>query len=148
MAAEQGQAAAQTPLPLSLPTVTQTDSRQQSCQRRGRGVATLPDTFAAPVTLVCQTNCRATHAVGYAMLHSFVGCWYCQPKCPRVTGCNKLQSKSSCCRSHQQRRVDDDDDDAASHNTPPSTPATPRVWTVECPQPDTVSLCLSVCLSI
>lgn len=51
---------------------------------------------------------------------------------------------------HQQRRVVDA---AASHNTPllpnPNVAsATPPAWTVECPQPDTVSLYLSVCLSV
>lgn len=51
---------------------------------------------------------------------------------------------------HQQRRVVDA---AASHNTPlhpnPNVaPATPPAWTVECPQPDTVSLYLSVCVCI
>lgn len=118
-------------------------------------MATLPDTFVAPVTLVCQTNCSA-HTQSVMPRYSFVGCCHAA----RLPSSNWLQQATvreqlllphpfAKYERHQQRRVDA----AASHNAPlhpnPNVaPATPPAWTVECPQPDTVSLYLSVRLSI
>lgn len=153
---------AQTPTPLclsslSLPTVTQATADNRLGKVGAGGVATLPDTFVAPVTLVCQTNCSA-HTQSVMPRYSLWGA-------ARMPSSNWLQQATvreqlllphpfAKYERHQQRRVVDA---AASHNTPlhpnPNVaPATPPAWTVECPQPDTVSLYLSVrlciCLSV
>lgn len=62
----------------SLPTVTQaTADNRLATGAAGKvgagGVATLPDTFVAPVTLVCQSNCSA-HTQSVMPRYSFVGC--------------------------------------------------------------------------
>lgn len=63
---------------LSLPTVTQATADNRLATGAGGkvgagGVATLPDTFVAPVTLVCQSNCSA-HTQSVMPRYSFVGC--------------------------------------------------------------------------
>lgn len=58
---------------LSLPTVTQATADNRLGKVGAGGVATLPDTFVAPVTLVCQSNCSA-HTQSVMPRYSFVGC--------------------------------------------------------------------------
>lgn len=139
---------------LSLPTVTQATADNR-LGKVGAGGWQLYRTHSLRLlrlsvrATVAHTRSRLCHATVCGVL----------PECPRVTGCNKLQSESSCCCRIHLRNTNATSNDASS--TPPRATIHPSTPTPMLSQPPLLlgqlnvlsrtlsrSICLSVCPSV